>query len=390
MVIPRDSEAYVKKLAGIFPAVGIIGPRQVGKTTLVRELTDLGDGRESIYLDLEAPRDRARLERDAFAFLEERAGYRVVIDEVQVMPELFSVLRPVIDADRRPGRFLLLGSASPQLIRGANESLAGRIGYHELTPLTLGELNAYPDLERRHWLRGGYPLSLLLDDDEASDLWRASYLETYVTRELPRLGVVGEPGNLRTLLQMLSGQQGELLNYSSLARSVGATQKTVKSYVELLDEAFLLRRLPPFHVNVRKRLVKAPKAYVRDSGLLHALLGVDETLQLTAHPAVGASWEGYVVEQVVSSLGPRVRAYFYRTHAGAEMDLVLVGRAGRIACLEVKRSSAPTLTKGFHHARADLGPSMTLVVAPVGEAYALGDGVEAVGVAEAIERLRGW
>lgn len=389
MLIQRQSLSHVTRLLSIFPVVGITGPRQVGKTTFVRRQLPPSESREDVYLDLENPRDRAKL-ADPYDFFERRADERVIGDEVQLMPELFTLLRPLVDADRRPGRFLLLGSASPQLIRGPNDSLAGRVAYAELRPLCFAELSAYPELRRRHWVRGGYPDALLTDDDEASELWRVRYLETYVTKELPALGSVGQPDVMRRLLRMLAAQSGDVANYSSLARALGVTQATAKGYTSLLEQSFLVRLLPPFHVNVRKRLVKAPKIYLRDSGLLHSLLGIGDEDQLTASVAGGASWEGYVIEQLTAAVRVTTAVYFYRTHAGAEIDLVLVGRAGRIACVEVKRSSAPKLTKGFYTAREDLGPELTLVVALVDEAYSLGDGVEVVDLSDAIERLRDW
>ena len=377
-------------LLRLFPAVGLVGSRQVGKTTFVREgLPPDPGGREDVYVDLENPRDAAMLQ-DPLDYLERRSDKRIIIDEVQLRPDLFSVLRPVIDADRRPGRFVLLGSASPSLIRGASESLAGRIGYIELTPLTRAETQDYDELAPAHWLRGGYPSSLLASSAEDSELWRLNYLEAYITRELPLLAPVLLPNVMRTLLSMLAGQQGDLVNFSALSRAIGVLQATVKSYLKILEQSYLLRVLPPYAVDVRKRLVKAPKIYIRDSGLLHALLGIDDEDQLTSSVAVGGSWEGYAVEQIISSLSSRVRAYFYRTHAGAELDLVLEGRRGRLAVVEVKRSSAPKLSRGFYNARTDLGPELSLVVAPVSESYSLGDGVEVVSLGMAQELLEGW
>lgn len=388
-MIARSAVQDIRKLLSIFPAVGIVGPRQVGKTTLVkRQLNEvLSAGYE--YLDLENPRDRAKLS-DPLDFLERRAQRCIVIDEIQVMPELFSLLRPLIDADRRPGRFILLGSASPQLIRGASESLAGRIGYTELRPISISELAHDKELQAKHWIRGGYPEALLLEDIDASELWRINYLESYVTRELPQLGSVGEPAVLRRLLQMIAGAQGDLVNHSALSRALGVTQRTVKSYIDLLEQSFLVRQLSSFHVNVKKRLVKAPKLYIRDSGLLHAQLGITDENQLTASIAVGASWEAYVIEQIIAILRPQTAPYFYRTHAGAEIDLVLQGRQGQLVCIEIKRNAAPKLTKGFYTAREDLGPTKTIVVAPIKESFSLNNGVVAMPLSEALEVLADW
>lgn len=388
-MIARSAVQHIEKLLRIFPAVGIVGPRQVGKTTLVRHQLDevLHDGYE--YVDLENPRDRIKLS-DPLDYFERRADRCILVDEIQLMPQLFSVLRPIIDADRRPGRFILLGSASPQLIRGASESLAGRIGYTELRPITANEIANDKVLQAKHWIRGGYPQALLLEDTDASELWRINYLESYVTRELPQLGSVGEPAVLRRLLQMIAGAQGDLANHSSFARALGVTQRTVKSYLDLLEQSFLIRQLPGFHVNVKKRLVKAPKLYIRDTGLLHAQLGITSEIQLTASLAVGGSWEGYVIEQLIAIQRPQTTAYFYRTHAGAEVDLVLEGRQGQLACVEIKRSTEPKLTRGFYTAIEDLGPTKTLVVAPVKEAFSLSKGVVAMPLSKALEELADW
>lgn len=386
-LVDRSVHKLVLRKLAAFPVVGIVGPRQVGKTTLVREQLFAVDDAVT-YLDLENPRDLLRLD-EGYDFLESRAAQTVVIDEVQVRPELFTRLRPLVDADRRPGRFVLLGSASPTLIRGASESLAGRVSYCELSPLTLDEL---PDerVRARHWLRGGYPAALLTPDDEGSFDWRVDYLETYITRELPALGAVGQVDTLRRLCRMLAAQQGELLNQSTLARSLGTSQPTVRAYVDLLERSFLVRRLRPYAVSVRKRLVKSPKVYVRDSGLLHALARVETAAQLRDDIAVGASWEGYVVEQIANVVSPRAEVYFYRTQAGAEIDLVIIGRRGRMACVEVKLSSAPKLTRGFYNALEDLGPERTFVVATVAEPFRLAAGVEVCTLTRALDELAGW
>ena len=356
----RSLTQRLRRLLQIFPAVGLVGPRQVGKSTLVRELL-FGAHESVVYIDLERAADRALLDEPARYLTAASAGATVVIDEVQTMPALFTALRPIIDADRRPGRFVLLGSASPELLRGAGDSLAGRISYAELPPLTYPEVAATTPW-RAHWLRGGYPLALLTDDVEASVEWREAYVQTYVSRELPRLGSVAEVEVMGRLLAMLAAQHGDLLNLSNLARSLGVSQPTARRYVGLLERSYLLRLLRPYHVNVRKRLVKSPKAYLRDSGLLHVLLGVDTYAQLLRHPRVGASYEGYVVEQVLASVGPRTEGYFYRTQAGAEIDLVLRRRDGRLACAEIKFSDAPQLQKGFYHARTDLGPEHAYLI----------------------------
>ncbi len=386
-LIPRNATEFVHEAMERFPAVGIVGPRQCGKSTLVRDLL-FGDRDDVRVLDLERPRDLSRLER-AEDYLESLGALTVVLDEVQVRPELFAVLRPLIDADRRPGRFVLLGSASPELVRGANESLAGRITYYELTPLRLTELPTTVS-PQRHWVRGGYPESLFAVEDEGSLAWRDGYLETYVTKDLPAVYPLEQPAVMRRLLRMLAGQHGELLNLSNIARALGVAQPTVRRYVDLLTSSFLVRQLPPYAVNVKKRLVKSPKAYLRDSGLLHALLDIETVGALRDSVAIGASFEGYVVEEIASVVSPRARLYFYRTHSGNEVDLVVIGRSGRMACVEVKVGSAPVLTRGFYSALDDLGPEVTYVVAQVDEPYPKGDRVEVVPLGVVLERLRGW
>lgn len=274
-------------------------------------------------------------------------------------------------------------------MRGASESLAGRITYHELTPLRLTEL---PENfgQGAHWIRGGYPESLFAPDEEASLGWRDSYLETYVTKDLPAVYPLEQPAVLRRLLRMLAGQHGELLNLSNLARALGVAQPTVRRYVDLLTGSFLLRQLPPYSVNVKKRLVKSAKAYLRDSGLLHALLDVESKSALRDSVAIGASFEGYVIEEIAAVVSPRARLHFYRTHSGNEVDLVVIGRSGRMACVEIKVGSAPVLTRGFYSALEDLGPEVTYVVAQVEEGYPKGERVEVVPLGVALERLRGW
>ena len=386
-MIQRILRERAQGLLASFPALGIIGPRQAGKTTFARHQL-LDERADVILLDLEDPRDRAKLS-DPIDFFERRAARTIILDEVQLMPELFSILRPLIDADRRPGRFILLGSASPELIRGASESLAGRIAYAELTPLALPELRER-GLRELHWLRGGYPPSLLAPTATGSEDWRANYLETYITKELPSLGSVGNASALRRMLSMIAGQQGELVNRANFARALGISESTVRGYFVLLEQSFIVQILPPYYVNVKKRLVKAPKAYIRDSGLLHFLAGIEDENQLRASVTGGGSWEGYVIQQLLSVVSPYTKAYFYRTHAGAEIDLILVGRRGRIAAVEIKLSSSPVLARGFHTAREDLGPEVTIVVANVTERYGLGNGVEAMDLNAALAVLEGW
>ena len=363
-----------------FPAVALLGPRQIGKTSLALELGRL---MPSVYLDLEAAADRAKL-ADPALYLSALGDRLVILDEVQRMPELFAALRGLIDAGRRQGqrsgRFLLLGSASVELIRQASESLAGRIAYLELAGLSVLEVN------RSHieslWIRGGFPDSFLAASDQASALWRENFIRTYLERDVPQLGPRIPAETLRRFWVMLAHHQGSLLNAAELGRSLGVDGKTIARYLDLLVDLLLVRRLQPMHTNVGKRLVKSAKVFVRDSGLLHSLLGLDDRDAVYGHPVIGGSWEGFVVETLLSVAPERCGAWFYRTAAGAEMDLVLDLPSGQRWGIEVKRGLAPKLGKGFHQARVDLAPDRTFVVIPAEERYPLSDGVEAIGVAK--------
>ena len=363
-----------------FPAVALLGPRQIGKTSLALELGRL---MPSVYLDLEAAADRAKL-ADPALYLSALGDRLVILDEVQRMPELFAALRGLIDAGRRQGqrsgRFLLLGSASVELIRQASESLAGRIAYLELAGLSVLEVN------RSHieslWIRGGFPDSFLAASDQASALWRENFIRTYLERDVPQLGPRIPAETLRRFWVMLAHHQGSLLNAAELGRSLGVDGKTIARYLDLLVDLLLVRRLQPLHTNVGKRLVKSAKVFVRDSGLLHSLLGLDDRDAVYGHPVIGGSWEGFVVETLLSVAPERCQAWFYRTAAGAEIDLVLDLPNGQRWGIEVKRGLAPKLGKGFHQARVDLAPDRTFVVIPAEERYPLSDGVEAIGVAK--------
>jgi hypothetical protein len=353
---------------GRFPVVALIGPRQVGKTTLARALQKLrGD---SEYLDLERPSDLARLS-DPELYLSGRKDRLVILDEVQQLPGLFPVLRSLVDEHRVPGRFLLLGSASPELLNRSAESLAGRIRYLELRPLLIGEVGGKRDALTRLWVRGGFPPSFLAADDQASFDWRESFVRTFLERDVPALGFRLPAQSLRRFWQMLAHWHGQLWNASTLAQSLGSSPQTTNRYLDLLCDAFIARRLMPWHANVGKRLVKAPRVYVRDSGLLHSLLNLRTLDELSGHPALGASWEGFAIEQIIAVLDP-VDVGFYRTSAGAEIDLVmkLRGQTKPIG-VEVKYSTAPKPAKGFWIALDDLGITRAFVIYPGKDDYPL-------------------
>ena len=357
-----------------FPSVALLGPRQAGKTTLARAITA---GRaDSLYLDLERPSDLAKL-ADPELFLSRHANRLVVLDEIQRRPELFSTLRSLIDDNRHPGRFLLLGSASPQLLQQASESLAGRISFHELSPFDVSEVQpTFAELPS-FWLRGGYPLSWLDKTDEASAAWRESFIVTHLERDIPAFGIRVPGTTLRRFWQMLAHLHGQMWNASRLASGFGVSAPTVQHYLDILEATYMVRRLPPLHANLSKRLVKSPKIYLRDSGLLHALLGLRSLEDLAGHPVVGASWEGWVLEQIAQLLPSPWKLSFYRTAAGAEVDIV-AERGNKKVGFEIKFSSAPTLTKGFWSAVDDLALERVYVIAPVETGYPLSQNVEVV------------
>jgi len=357
-----------------FPAVALLGPRQAGKTTLARSITAGRAG--SLYLDLERPSDLAKL-ADPELFLSRYADHLVVLDEIQRRPELFSVLRALIDDNRHPGRFLLLGSASPQLLQQASESLAGRISFHELSPFDVSEVQpTFAELPS-FWLRGGYPLSWLAKTDEASAAWRESFIATHLERDIPAFGIRVPSTTLRRFWQMLAHLHGQMWNASRLASGFGVSAPTVQHYLDILEATYMVRRLQPLHANLSKRLVKSPKIYLRDSGLLHALLGLRSLEDLAGHPVVGASWEGWVLEQIAQLLPSPWQLSFYRTAAGAELDIV-AERGNKKIGFEIKFSSAPTLTKGFWSAVDDLALERVYVIAPVETGYPLGQNVDVI------------
>lgn len=370
------------------PAVALLGPRQVGKTTLAQRLADT---RPSLYLDLESEADRARLSEPEL-FLADHENELVILDEVHRSPDLFQILRGLIDRGRRKGirtgRFLLLGSASIDLLRQSGESLAGRISYIEMGPLDALEV-ARDDLETL-WVRGGFPDSYLARSDRQSQRWRQDFIRTYLERDIPVLGSRIPAETLRRFWTMLAHHQSGLLNAAEFARGLGVDGKTIASYLDLLVDLLLVRRLPPWHANTGKRLVKSPRVYVRDSGLVHTLLGLESKTDILGHPVAGASWEGFVIENLIAAAPDETKAHFYRTAAGAEIDLVLSGPRERKWVFEVKRSLAPSVTKGFHEACLDLQPERRFIVYPGDDVFPLKGGIEVVPLDQATGMLRDW
>jgi len=384
-MIPRRLSSLVLDRLRQFPAVALLGPRQVGKTTLARRFLAEKD---VDYLDLENPVDRARLE-DAPAYLASRCNRLLILDEVQRMPGLFQVLRGVIDervlAGEPSSHFLLLGSASVELLRQSSESLAGRIAYLELNPLDVLEIA--PEDGPTLWVRGGFPRSFLAADDGASMVWRENFATTYLERDIPQLGPRIPTETLRRFWTMLAHSQGSPLNAAQLARSLAVDGKTVAKYLDLMVDLLLVRRLPPYHANVGKRLVKSPKTYLRDTGILHALLRLPDLDQILSHPIAGASWEGHVIETLIHCAAPRAQAFYYRTAAGAEIDLLIELAPGQLWAIEIKRNLSPKLTKGFGIAQGDLHPKRSFLVYPGEDRYPVSGGVEVVGLREMAEEL---
>jgi predicted AAA+ superfamily ATPase len=362
-------------------AVAIIGPRQVGKTTLAREIADKRPG--SLYLDLEAREDRDRLAEPAL-FLRQYENSLVVFDEIHRAPELFSSLRGIIDQGRRTGhgkgRFLILGSASIDLLRQSSESLAGRITYINMGPFNVLELPADEPTLLQLWTRGGFPGSYLAPNDTVSLRWRGDFIRTYLERDVPLFGPRVPAGVLERLWTMLAHGQGTLLNASRLASALQITAPTVQRYIDLLADLLLVRRLQPFHNNAGKRLVKSPKVYIRDSGLVHALLGLKTFNDLAGHPVSGSSWEGFVIDNLLAAAPERTIASFYRTAAGAEIDLLLEIPGHGLWAIEVKRSLSGRPEKGFYIACQDLKPDRQFVVNSGLEPYPIDANITAIGL----------
>jgi uncharacterized protein len=385
-MIERRIAPEVTSLLENAPAVALVGPRQVGKTTLALEVAE---NRPSIYLDLESESDRARMGSPELYF-EDHADELVILDEVHRTPGLFGTLRGVIDAGRREGkgtgRFLLLGSAAPELLAQSGETLAGRISFAELTPFDLTEVGAdhLDDL----WVRGGFPDSFLARSNRGSLRWRRDFIRTYLERDIPELGPRIPAETLRRLWTMLAHNQGGLLNAAQLARSLGVTGATIGRYLDLMVDLLLVRRLPPHLTNVGKRMVRSPKVYVRDSGLVHALLGLADKEALQGHPVVGTSWEGMVIENLLAMVGDQADASFYRTSGGAEVDLVLDWPDGRVWAIEIKRSSTPKIERGLRSALDDLKPGRSFVVYAGEERFRLAENIEAIGLADLCAELQ--
>jgi predicted AAA+ superfamily ATPase len=360
-LIDRFITPKVSELLSFFPVVGIVGPRQAGKTTLVKELSNRLE-KPFIYIDLENPRDDAKL-FDPVLFFENNIEKCIIIDEIQRRKDLFPILRSMVDQKKVSARFIILGSASPDLIRDSSESLAGRIAYQELSPFNYIEIEKVAD-NNKHWLWGGFPDALLAPDKEMNFNWYHNFVQTYIERDLPMLGLSVHPNQMRKIWSMVAGLHGSILNKSLLTKSLEISIPTLNKYLSFLEEAFIIRILQSFSMNIRKRLVKSPKIYIRDTGILHYLLNINDLEELQGHFLLGNSWEGYVIEQILQLLKPGYGSFFYRTREGAECDLVIIKGNKVSACVEIKYTSAPKLTKSLVNSINDTGSENNFIVTP--------------------------
>jgi len=371
--IARNIEPELRECLSDFPATAVLGPRQCGKTTLAQKI--IAENSPALYLDLEKPTDLARLQEPELFFAQHHDKL-ICLDEVQRLPNIFSILRSIIDSQGRNGQFLLLGSASRDLIRQSSETLAGRIAYLELTPLLYLEVTKSEKKVSLQtlWMRGGFPDSLLARTDRSSRRWRDNFIRTFLERDIPQLGVRIPAPTLRRVWQMCAHTQGQLLNSSQLGSALGVSHTTFRSYIDLLAETYMLRILPPYAANMKKRLIKSPKVYLRDTGILHSLLSIDNFDDLLGHPIFGASWETLAMESIISTF-PEWEPFFYRTAAGTELDLVLI-RGNRKMAFEFKASPAPHVTKGFWIGIKDLEIERAWIIAPIDASYPLRDNVQ--------------
>jgi uncharacterized protein len=367
MKITRIIDSLLIEYLKAFPVIAIVGPRQVGKTTSAKMLIS-SSGRDAIYLDLESDEDNRKLS-DPELYFNARADKLIIIDEIQRKPELFPILRSVIDKKRMNGRFVLLGSASPELLTKSSETLAGRIAYLEMHPLAYTEAKNNFNMNEL-WLKGGFPEMLMQKNEQISLEMRVQFIQTYLERELPILGLSASPILLKNLLRMIAHAQGQIVNYSEFAKSLGIDIHTVKRYIDYFENAFLIRRLEPYFFNTKKRLVKSPKIFIRDTGILHALFSIENQDDLSGFIGKGSSWESFVIQQIFAVLKNNISCYFYRTQDGTELDLLLVKGYEPVLGIEIKTSNAPNISRGTGIASKDLGDIPIFVVTPsVSEIY---------------------
>jgi len=392
MMIKRSLESSLRTALAAMPVVALLGPRQVGKTTLALEVAKAGD-KQTAYLDLELDSDLAKLD-DPEAYLRRFENQLLIIDEVQRNPDLFRLLRGLVDirkrAGEKSGQFLLLGSASRDLIQHSSETLAGRIRFLELSPFSVLEIHQHRQRNaglEKLWLRGGFPDSYLAKTEDDSWSWRSDFIASYVERDIPFMGPRVAATTMRRLWSMLAHNNAQQVNYSKLGASLGVSYKTVKNYIDTLTDFYMLRQIQPWAGNSKKRLVKAPKIYVRDSGLAHRMLNIPDIETLLGHPAIGASWDSFVIENILRTISDKWQHSFYRTSAQAEVDLVLEGPNRQVWAVEIKRSSAPTVTKGFHFACEDIRATKKFLIYPGTERFPLANDIEAMGLLAFLEML---
>jgi len=364
-MVERKIEHRLLKSVYNFPVTGIIGPRQVGKTTLAKKLSKIIE-KEIVYIDLENPRDKIRLS-DPNLFFEENSDKCVVLDEIQIMPELFSILRSMVDLNRIPARYILLGSASPLLLRKSSQSLAGRVAYIDLSGFNVTEIGR--SNQKKLWLRGGFPDAYLAVDIDIWRQWEDNFIKTYIERDLPMLGLNIGTGTLRNLWMMIAHSHGSVINFSNISRALELSSTTIKKYLNFLENAFLIRQLQPFHANIKKRIIKSPKLFIRDTGILHNLLNISSEFEIEGNPMKGNSFEGFVIEQILQMADTGYLPYFYRTHHGAECDLVLTRSSKPIFAIEIKYTSVPQPTKGNIISFDDIGAINNFIITPDSEDY---------------------
>ncbi|MCF8360579.1 MAG: ATP-binding protein [Prolixibacteraceae bacterium] len=368
MIFERTDFETLQKKIDRSPAVVILGPRQVGKTTLALQVAKKRDS-SSLYLDLESPRDLAKFGEDAETFLKYHQNKLIILDEIQSQPYLFPIIRSLIDKNRKNGRFILLGSATPELVKGVSESLTGRLSYLDLNPLKQQEILVHFPM-KYHWFRGGFPLAMLAENDNQFLEWMEGFIRSYIQSDLTILfGYHLTPAITGKLWTMLANNHGQLLNAQDYARSVGVTSPVIKRYIDILEGAFLIYKLRPWFNNASKRLIKSHKVYIKDSGILHALLGINNFDELTYNKIIGLSWEGYVIQQIQYHKSPNINMYFYRTHTGTEIDLLLVKTEKPVASIEIKFNNAPKPSKGFFVGIEDLCTVNNFIITPSSDTY---------------------
>lgn len=383
-LIDREEEKTVEKYLTIFPAVVLLGSRQCGKSTLMKMFSEKHP--DLLYLDLQNRKDLNKLQ-DPIMFFHANANRIICLDEIQLLPELFDSLRSEIDRDRRPGRFILLGSASANLVQHTSETLAGRVGLIDLTPFTIAEIAQHKDYAlSAYWFRGGYPDAYLANDDESCSIWRENFIRTYLERDIPQLGFsIAAPKMLR-LLTLLAHGHGELLNSSNLANIMDVSAPTIRHYIDIMESSYIVRTLPPYYNNIKKRLTKSPRLYIRDTGILHQILGIWDYNTLLGHPVLGHSWEGLVLENVCA-VARNAQISFYRTATGSEEMDIVIQYPNKTIAIECKVSTAPQLSDGFWKAIETLQPDETYVVCPIKDSYPLREHVYVIGLEELVTKL---